>query len=116
MIRPVALAIVLALVGCQSADVQRAQPTLTIPAAWRADVGPASPVEGVWWRNFHDSTLNTYDISNVIFLEDFILIITNLIFTNINLNLTFTILDVHKTSLTLTTLRHDTTCNFNSYL
>lgn len=45
MIRPVALAIVLALVGCQSADVQRAQPTLTIPAAWRADVGPASPVE-----------------------------------------------------------------------
>lgn len=60
MIRPVALAIVLALVGCQSADVQRAQPTLTIPAAWRADVGPASPVEGVWWRNFHDSTLNQY--------------------------------------------------------
>ncbi len=48
MIRPVALAIVLALVGCQSADVQRAQPTLTILAAWRADVGPASPVEGVW--------------------------------------------------------------------
>lgn len=45
MIRPVALAIVLALVGCQSADVQRAQPTLTILAAWRADVGPASPVE-----------------------------------------------------------------------
>ena len=45
MIRPVALAIVLALVGCQSADVQRAQPTLTIPAARRADVGPASPVE-----------------------------------------------------------------------
>lgn len=39
MIRPVALAIVLALVGCQSADVQRAQPTLTIPAARRADVG-----------------------------------------------------------------------------
>ncbi len=31
MIRPVAL-IVLALVGCQSADVQRAQPTPTIPA------------------------------------------------------------------------------------
>ena len=58
MIRPVTLAVILALVGCQSADVQRAQPTLTIPAAWRADVGPASPVEGVWWRNFHDSTLN----------------------------------------------------------
>jgi outer membrane protein TolC len=31
-----------------------------IPAAWRADVGPSSPVEGVWWRNFHDSTLNRY--------------------------------------------------------
>ena len=60
MIRPVTLAVILALVGCQSADVQRAQPTLTIPAAWRADVGPASPVEGVWWRNFHDSTLNQY--------------------------------------------------------
>ena len=60
MIRPVTLVIVLALVGCQSADVQRAQPTLTIPAAWRADVGPASPVEGVWWRNFHDSALNQY--------------------------------------------------------
>ncbi len=46
--------------GCQSADVQRAAPGLQIPAAWRADVGPSSPVEGVWWRNFHDSTLNLY--------------------------------------------------------
>ena len=45
MIRPVTLAVILALVGCQSADVQRAQPTLTIPAAWRADVGPAAPWE-----------------------------------------------------------------------
>lgn len=46
MIRPVTLVIVLALVGCQSADVQRAQPTLTIlppggptlalPARWKA--------------------------------------------------------------------------------
>lgn len=60
MIRPVALALTLALVGCQSADVQRAEPTLAIPAAWRADIGPASPVEGVWWRNFHDSALNQY--------------------------------------------------------
>ena len=60
MIRPVALALAFALVGCQSADVQRAEPTLTIPAAWRADIGPASPVEGVWWRNFHDSALNQY--------------------------------------------------------
>ncbi|HDG1680915.1 TPA: efflux transporter outer membrane subunit [Kluyvera ascorbata] len=60
MIRPVALALALALVGCQSADVQRAEPTLTIPAAWRAGIGPTSPVEGVWWRNFHDSALNQY--------------------------------------------------------
>ncbi|UPQ73721.1 efflux transporter outer membrane subunit [Kluyvera ascorbata] len=60
MIRPVALALALALVGCQSADVQRAESTLTIPAAWRADIGPTRPVEGVWWRNFHDSALNQY--------------------------------------------------------
>ena len=60
MIRPVALMLALALVGCQSADVQRAEPTLAIPAAWRADIGPASPVEGVWCRNFHDSALNQY--------------------------------------------------------
>ena len=60
MIRPLALAVILALVGCQSADVQQAAPGLQIPAVWRADVGPSSPVEGVWWRNFHDSTLNQY--------------------------------------------------------
>ncbi|HAT1622381.1 TPA: efflux transporter outer membrane subunit [Raoultella planticola] len=60
MIRPLTLALALVLIGCQSADVQRAGPSLQIPAAWRADVGPASPVEGVWWRNFHDSQLNRY--------------------------------------------------------
>lgn len=60
MIRPLTLAVILALVGCQSADIPQAAPTLHIPAAWRADIGPASPVEGVWWRNFHDSTLNQY--------------------------------------------------------
>lgn len=60
MIRPLALAVILALAGCQSADVQQAAPGLQILAAWRADVGPSSPVEGVWWRNFHDSTLNLY--------------------------------------------------------
>ncbi|MDW3778792.1 efflux transporter outer membrane subunit [Kluyvera cryocrescens] len=60
MIRPVALALTLALVGCQSADIPRADPTLAIPAAWRADVGPNSAVEGVWWRNFHDSALNQH--------------------------------------------------------
>ncbi|WEJ90990.1 MAG: efflux transporter outer membrane subunit [Klebsiella huaxiensis] len=60
MIRPLTLTVILALVGCQSADIQQAAPTLQIPAAWRADVGPGSPVEGVWWRNLHDSTLNLY--------------------------------------------------------
>ena len=60
MIRPLTLAVILALVGCQSADIPQAAPTLHIPAAWRADIGPASPVEGVWWRNFHDSMLNQY--------------------------------------------------------
>ena len=60
MIRPLTLALALVLIGCQSADVQRAGSSLQIPAAWRADVGPASPVEGVWWRHFHDSQLNRY--------------------------------------------------------
>lgn len=60
MIRPLTLALALALIGCQSADVQRAEPSLQIPAAWRAGIGPASPAESVWWRNFHDSTLNQY--------------------------------------------------------
>lgn len=60
MIRPAVVALALALVGCQSADVQQAQPTLAIPTAWRADIGPASAVEGVWWRHFHDDALNRY--------------------------------------------------------
>ncbi|WP_434585092.1 efflux transporter outer membrane subunit [Klebsiella sp. R390] len=60
MIRPLTLALALTLIGCQSADVQRAEPSLQIPAAWRAAIGPASLVEGVWWRNFHDSQLNHY--------------------------------------------------------
>lgn len=60
MIRPLTLALALVLIGCQSADVQRAGSSLQIPAAWRADVGPASPVEGAWWRHFHDSQLNRY--------------------------------------------------------
>jgi len=60
MIRPVAIALALMLAGCQSADIQRAEPTLAIPTAWRADIGPTSSVDGVWWRNFHDSELNQY--------------------------------------------------------
>nr|WP_315297738.1 efflux transporter outer membrane subunit [Raoultella terrigena] len=55
-----ALALSVALAGCRSADVPPAAPSLQIPAAWRADIGPASPLEGVWWRNFHDSQLNQY--------------------------------------------------------
>lgn len=55
-----ALAIGVALAGCRSADVPPAAPSLQIPAAWRADIGPASPLEGLWWRNFHDSQLNQY--------------------------------------------------------
>ncbi|WP_370461200.1 efflux transporter outer membrane subunit [Raoultella sp. 18083] len=55
-----ALALGIALAGCRSADVPPAPPSLQIPAAWRADIGPASPLEGWWWRNFHDSQLNQY--------------------------------------------------------
>ncbi|GEC65367.1 RND transporter NodT [Raoultella terrigena] len=55
-----ALALGVALAGCRSADVPPATPSLQIPAAWRADIGPASPLEGWWWRNFHDSQLNQY--------------------------------------------------------
>jgi outer membrane protein TolC len=36
------------------------QPSLHIPAQWRAEAGPASPAEQLWWRNFHDSHLNRY--------------------------------------------------------
>lgn len=55
-----ALALGVALAGCRSADVPPAAPSLQIPAAWRADIGPASPLEGWWWRNFHDGQLNQY--------------------------------------------------------
>ena len=55
-----ALALGVALAGCRSADVPPAAPSLQIPAAWRADIGPASPLESWWWRNFHDSQLNQY--------------------------------------------------------
>lgn len=55
-----ALALGVAQAGCRSVDVPPAAPSLQIPAAWRADIGPASPLEGWWWRNFHDSQLNQY--------------------------------------------------------
>lgn len=54
------VALSLTLAACQSADVQQAQPSLQIPAAWRSEVGPVSKTDSVWWRNFHDSQLNRY--------------------------------------------------------
>ena len=60
-LRPIAGALlVLLLAGCQSVDVAPAKPSLRIPSQWRADTGPASPAEQLWWRNFHDSHLNSY--------------------------------------------------------
>lgn len=60
-LRPIAaLVLAVTLAGCQSVDVKPAQPTLHIPAQWRADAGPASPTEQLWWRNFHDNNLNRY--------------------------------------------------------
>lgn len=53
-------AVALLLVGCHSAQVQKAPHSLVIPSAWRTAVGPASPVEGVWWRDFHDPQLTHY--------------------------------------------------------
>ncbi len=54
------IAIALALAGCHNNPVPEAKPSLTIPAQWRQQVGPSSPVEGGWWRNFHDAALNRY--------------------------------------------------------
>ena len=54
------IAAALWLAGCQSVDIKQAPSTLQIPAQWRAESGPASATEGVWWRNFHDSALNGY--------------------------------------------------------
>ncbi|MRS88808.1 efflux transporter outer membrane subunit [Enterobacteriaceae bacterium RIT714] len=50
----------LLLVGCQSVDVEPAKNSLMIPAQWRTAVGPDSPTEQLWWRNFHDNDLNRY--------------------------------------------------------
>ncbi|WP_395300195.1 efflux transporter outer membrane subunit [Enterobacter sp. ECC-175] len=61
ILRPAAAALVaISLAGCQSVDVKPAQPSLQIPAQWRAAAGPASPAQRLWWRNFHDSNLNRY--------------------------------------------------------
>ena len=61
ILRPIAALVgALMLAGCQSVDVKPAQPTLQIPAQWRAVSGPTSPTEQLWWRNFHDNNLNRY--------------------------------------------------------
>jgi NodT family efflux transporter outer membrane factor (OMF) lipoprotein len=60
IVRPLAVALCLALAGCQSVDVKPAKPSLQIPAAWRSATGPDSPVDKVWWRRFHDNALNAY--------------------------------------------------------
>lgn len=54
-----ALAIGVALAGFRRSADAPAAPSLQIPAAWRADI-TASPLEGWWWHNFHDSQLNQY--------------------------------------------------------
>nr|WP_274621548.1 TolC family protein [Enterobacter cloacae] len=60
-LRPLAsLLVAVLLAGCQSVDVKPAQPSLHIPAQWRAASGPASAPEQLWWRNFHDNNLNRY--------------------------------------------------------
>lgn len=59
-VRPLLVAVCLALTGCQSVDVKPAKPSLQIPGAWRSASGPASHVDKAWWRSFHDSALNGY--------------------------------------------------------
>ncbi|MEO3738776.1 efflux transporter outer membrane subunit [Kosakonia sp. WA-90] len=54
------VALTVTLTGCQSAQIEPAQPTLHIPAAWRSDAGPLSKADRVWWRQFHDNQLNQF--------------------------------------------------------
>lgn len=60
MRRLTSVAIALLLAGCNAVDVQKADSQLVIPTQWRQNVGPASPAESVWWRQFHDNSLNGY--------------------------------------------------------
>lgn len=60
MRRLTSVAIALLLTGCHAVDVQKADSQLVIPTQWRQNVGPASPAESVWWRQFHDNSLNRY--------------------------------------------------------
>ncbi|WP_156484951.1 MULTISPECIES: efflux transporter outer membrane subunit [unclassified Erwinia] len=49
--------VVTALTGCAT-QVEKAPGALPIPQQWRNQVGPSSPVEAGWWRNFNDDNLN----------------------------------------------------------
>ncbi|MGL4724350.1 MAG: efflux transporter outer membrane subunit [Scandinavium sp.] len=60
MRRLTSVAVALLLAGCHAVDVQKADSQLVIPTQWRQSIGPASPAESVWWRQFHDSSLNRY--------------------------------------------------------
>ncbi len=59
-LRSALVALTVTLSGCQSAQIEQAQPTLHIPAAWRSDAGPLSKTDRVWWRQFHDTQLNQF--------------------------------------------------------
>ncbi|WP_300000598.1 efflux transporter outer membrane subunit [uncultured Cedecea sp.] len=61
ILRPSAVLLTAALLSaCQSVDVTPAKSSLQIPTEWRIAGGAASPVEPLWWRNFHDGHLNQY--------------------------------------------------------
>jgi len=52
-----ALLVAATLTGCAT-QVEKAPGALPIPQQWRNQVGPSSPVEAGWWRNFNDDNLN----------------------------------------------------------
>ncbi|MDN8540785.1 efflux transporter outer membrane subunit [Erwinia sp. BC051422] len=58
--RPRALALLIVIllpVGCAT-KVEKAPGSLPVPAQWRHQAGPSSPVEAGWWRAFGDRDLN----------------------------------------------------------
>jgi NodT family efflux transporter outer membrane factor (OMF) lipoprotein len=46
------------LAGCRLPVQPPPQPTLVVPPAWRAQVGPGAPVERDWWHAFADPALD----------------------------------------------------------
>ena len=61
----------------------------------------------------HDLSFNSYNISKIRLFEHLIGLFTDDILTNINLNLSVDILNMHEAGLSLTSLRHDTSRNFH---